>query len=270
MALIVSKRNLDKHTSENHILSTFGLNKSFKGVKALNDVNIAIKRGSITAFIGPNGSGKTTLLNVISGFLVADKGKREIILNGENIVALAPYKISKKGMGRTFQILRVFPQLPVMENILLALEEDKKEGIFYGLNPLVKYSSKDLEEIAITLLKDADLHMKINDLAGNLSHGQRRLLEIIRARALDASLYLFDEPTAGVFPEIKKRIIQLFKVWQKEGKTIIFVEHDMETVREAADRVIVLDKGKIIADGEPSTVLEEKLVINAYFGGTDD
>ncbi len=183
---------------------------------------------------------------------------------------MAPYKIAKKGMGRTFQIIRVFPQLSVMENMLLPLEEEKKEGFIYSINPFSKYSSKPLVEKAIEILKEVELQDKVNELAGNLSHGQRRLLEIVRARALDAELYLFDEPTAGVFPEIRERIIQLFKDWKKQGKTIIFVEHDMETVREAADRVIVLDKGKIIADGEPAVALEEKVVIDAYFGGAGD
>lgn len=274
MALTVEMANIaetnQKFGREIATLSITNLSKSFGGVKALDDINIQIPKRSISAIVGPNGSGKTTLLNVISGFLKPDKGQRKIVFNGINIVTLAPYKISKKGIGRTFQIIRVFPQLSVMENILAALEDAKKEGLFYGLNPFSKYSSKTLEKKAIELLSEIELQNKVDELAGNLSHGQRRLLEIMRTRALDAELYLFDEPTAGVFPEIRERIIRLFKGWQKKGKTIIFVEHDMETVREAADRVIVLDKGKIISDGDPAVVLEEKVVIDAYFGGVGD
>lgn len=257
-------------SSGNIILSTFGLSKSFDGVKALDNTYIDIKRTTITAIIGPNGSGKTTFLNVVSGFLEADRGKRGILFNGENIVALAPYKISKRGIYRTFQIIRVFPQLTVMDNMLLPLEYEKREGFFYSINPFSRYSSRSLEDKAIKLLEEVELQYKVKELAGNLSHGQRRILEIMRARALEADLYLFDEPTAGVFPEIRERIIRLFKDWKTKGKTIIFVEHDMETVREGADRVIVLDKGKIISDGDPAAVLEETIVVDAYFGGVDD
>jgi len=249
------------------LLSVVNLTKQFDGVKALDSLSFEIDEQTITAIIGPNGSGKTTLFNVICGFLRPDNGN--IIFNDKKITYFAPYKISKIGIGRTFQMIRIFPQITVMENMLLALQPERKEGLLYGLNPFIKHSDKELEEKANILLKMAELKDKSNEYAGNLSHGQRRLLEIMRAVALDADLYLFDEPTAGVFPEVRTRILDLFKSLKEQGKTIVFVEHNMETVREGAERVIVLDKGKIITDGKPAEVLDSKKVIEAYFGGED-
>jgi len=258
--------NLTTNTQQQTtILHLINITRTFDGVKALDSLSFEISKQSITAIIGPNGSGKTTLFNVITKFLKPDTGK--VIFKGKNITYLAPYKISNIGIGRTFQTIRIFPQITVMENMLLALEKGRIEGLFYGLNPFIKHSSKELERKAEELLSKVELKDKINEYAGNLSHGQRRLLEIMRAVALNADLYLFDEPTAGVFPEVRIRILTLFKSLKEEGKTIIFVEHNMETVREGAERVIVLDKGKIIADGEPKIALESEKVIEAYFGG---
>ncbi|MEO0267472.1 MAG: ABC transporter ATP-binding protein [candidate division WOR-3 bacterium] len=247
------------------ILKLINVSKSFGGVKALDSLNLEIMRQTINAIIGPNGSGKTTLLNVITKFLKPDTGK--IIFHGKDITYLLPHQIACIGIGRTFQIIRIFPQITVMENMLLALERGKVEGLFFGLNPFIKYSSKKFEEKAKELLGKVGLEDKINELAENLSHGERRLLEIMRAVALNADLYLFDEPAAGVFPEVRTRIFNLFKSLKEEGKTIIFVEHNMDAVQECAERVIVLDKGKIISDGKPEIVLKDKGVIKAYFGG---
>ena len=241
------------------------LTLSFYGLKALDSLSFQIEEQSITAIIGPNGSGKTTLLNTISGFLKPDAG--EIYFKGQNITHLAPYKVSKIGIGRTFQVLRLFPQLTVMENMLIALGMEKKEGVLYGINPFVRHSNIVLEEKADKLLSLVGLQSKVNEYAGNLSHGQRRLLEILRVVAINPDLYLFDEPTAGVFPELRTKILEIFRFLKNEGSTIIFVEHDMDAVRNGAERVIVLDAGKIIADGKPDVILESEPVIKAYFGG---
>jgi ABC-type branched-subunit amino acid transport system ATPase component len=164
-------------------------------------------------------------------------------------------------------MIRIFPQIRVMENMLLALETDKKEGLFCAMNPFGKYSSRSLEEKARKMLSLVELEKESDKYAGELSHGNRRLLEVLRTIALDADLFLFDEPTAGVFSEIKTRILELFRRLISQGKTVIFVEHNMDTVREAAERVIVLHKGKILADGRPESVLESQPVVEAYFGG---
>lgn len=253
-----------KNEKRKTILQVQDMTKSFDGVKALDSLSFEIEKQTITAIIGPNGSGKTTFFNVICKILKPDNGR--IFFNGENITYFDTHKISRIGIGRTFQTVRVFPQISVMENMLLALQPVRKEGLLYGLNPFIKHSDKELEEKAYKLLLMAELKDKSNEFAGNLSHGQRRLLEIMRAVALDADLYLFDEPTAGVFPEVRTRILNLFKNLKEQSKTVVFIEHNMETVREGAERVIVLDKGKIIADGKPDEVLDSKKVIEAYFG----
>ncbi|MEO0072224.1 MAG: ABC transporter ATP-binding protein [candidate division WOR-3 bacterium] len=251
--------------SEEIILKVQNLTKNFDGVKALDNLSFEIKKQSITAIIGPNGSGKTTLFNVICKLIEPDCG--EMFFNGRNITYFKTYQISRIGIGRTFQTIRIFPQLSVMENMLLALEKSKKEGLFYGFNFFIKHSISDLEEKALKLLAAVELTDKISEYAETLSHGQRKLLEIIRAVALDSELYLFDEPTAGVFTEVRKKILDLFKSLKEQGKTVIFIEHNMETVQKIAERVIVLDKGKIIGDGKPDEMLKSKAVIEAYFGG---
>jgi len=239
-------------------------------LKVLDNLSLEIEENVITAVVGPNGSGKTTLLNTLCGIVRPNMGK--IFFKSMEITRHPSYMISKLGIGRTFQNIRIFPQLTVLENVLLGLNYNIGRQLFSVLMKphMIKKEEKTKKEKAIKYLKVVGLEEKRDELAKNLSYGQRRLLEFIRAFATDAELILFDEPTAGVFPEIRERIIRLFKDWKKIGKTIIFVEHDMETVREAADRVIVLDKGKIIADGEPEFVLEEKVVIDAYFGGAGD
>ncbi|MEN9978749.1 MAG: ABC transporter ATP-binding protein [candidate division WOR-3 bacterium] len=247
------------------ILQLINVTRTFDGLKALDSLSLSINRRTITAIVGPNGSGKTTLFNVITGLLRPGAGT--IIFKGRNITYLAPDKIARSGIGRTFQAIRVFPQITVIENMLLALEKERIQGLFYGLNPFIRHSSEKLTAKAVELLSMVELRNKINEFAGDLSHGQRRLLEIMRAVALDADLYLFDEPTAGVFPEVRTRILNLFKLLKENGKTIIFVEHNMDAVLDGAQRVIVLDKGKIIADGEPGLVLENEKVVEAYFGG---
>lgn len=247
------------------ILEIKNITKTFGGVRALDNISLSITKETITAIIGPNGSGKTTLFNVINGFLKPDKGK--ITFKGKDITYLSPSKIARYGIGRTFQLIRVFPQMIVRDNLLLALENPLREGLLYGLNPFIRYDPGPLKEKAMNLLTMVDLQDMAEELPCNLSHGQRRLLEVMLAISLDPDLYLFDEPTAGVFQEIKDRIFELFRQLKGKGKTIIFIEHNMEVVKEIAEKVIVLDKGRVIAEGEPATVLEMSQVMEAYFGG---
>lgn len=246
------------------ILQLNKVTKNFNGMKTLDSITINVNKGEITAIIGPNGSGKTTMFNLISGFQKPDSGR--IFFNDKNITFLPPWTISKKGIARTFQLIRIFPMLTVIENILLALEQPSKESVFFGINPFVKYRSDNLEKVAIMLLSKAELLNKKDELSKSLSHGQSRLLEILRTIALDAKLYMFDEPMAGVFPEIRQRIVKMFRELQSSGKTVIFIEHNMEVVKEVAERVIVVNAGKVIADGIPSEVLCLPEVLTAYFG----
>lgn len=242
------------------------LSKNFGGVVALDRVSMTISPREIVAVIGPNGSGKTTLIDVISGFITPDSGA--ISWEGKQIQGLKADKVVKLGVARTFQLIRVLPQMTVKENLFLALERPQNEGVIRSFNPFFRYRTNELEEKAMELLRWSHLSDKCAALAGSLSHGQRRLLELTRAVALDARVYLLDEPSAGVFPELRTRMSAMLKDLRDRGKAILFVEHNMEMVRSTADRVIVLDSGSIVAEGPTQQTLANAAVLSAYFGGT--
>ena len=214
------------------ILRLKDVSKAFDGVRALDKVSFNIAVSSITAIVGPNGSGKTTLFNVLSGFLMPDKGR--IIFNDIDITKLASSKIPQLGIARTFQLIRIFPNLKVIENILLALERPYREGLIFGFNPFIRYSPRNIIAKALEILEIGDLVSKKDEYASHLSHGQRRILEILRTIALGGKLFLFDEPTAGVFPGLRERIIKILYNLKERGNTICFIEHNMDVVSEIA------------------------------------
>jgi len=205
------------------------------------------------------------VFNIISGFIPLDEGK--IYLDGEDITHMKPYQRALKGISRTFQIIRLFPKMTVLENMLEVMK-DSKEGILHSL--IQGRSLKTLEEKnkekAIELLKFVDLHAKTDELAGNLSYGQQKLLEIAKALASDPGILMLDEPGAGVNPTMLKKIEDLILKLKKNGKTRLFIEHDMEFVMRIADKVVVLDYGKEIAIGKPKEIQKNKKVIDAYLG----
>lgn len=241
------------------ILETKNLMKRFNGIHAVAQFSIGIEKGQITGIVGPNGSGKTTLINLLSGVLEIDGG--EVIIDGiEKLTRVLPHQVSSYGITRTFQNVRLFEQMTVLDNILVVVTE---RNVFSSLfEKHIEYHHKISEEV----LQKVGLWEKKNQLAVNLSYGQRKLLEIARTLAMKAEIYLFDEPFAGLFPEMRKIVASIIRELKQKNKTVILVEHDIGLIRELCDQIFVMDEGKLLAEGKPESVLKKRSVIEAYLG----
>jgi branched-chain amino acid transport system ATP-binding protein len=241
------------------IIETKNLVKRFNGVHAVDRLSIGFEKGQITGIIGPNGSGKTTLIDLLSGVLEMNSG--EIIIDGTEIITkMLPHKVSFCGITRTFQNIRLFEQMTVLDNILVVVTE---RNIFSSLfEKHTEYHHKIAEEV----LQEVSLLEKKNQLAINLSYGQRKLLEIARTLAMKAEVYLFDEPFAGLFPEMRRIVSFIIQELKQENKTVVLTEHDIGLIRELCDHIFVMDEGKLLAEGKPESVLEKREVIEAYLG----
>lgn len=245
------------------MLQIQNLKKYFGGVKAVNGCNFKINKGKITALIGPNGSGKTTVFNLISGILKSDSG--EIFLNKEKITNLDIAHISNKGVSRLFQHARLFNNLTVHENLLLALEtEDTK----FWKNLLLKNKIPEDKKDKIKKISElVGIEGFQNKLARNLSYGQKRLVELARAILKPHNILILDEPVAGVNPILRNKIAKVLIKLKNNGETILLIEHDMHFVlNHVADKVIVMDEGKVIAEGTPERIKNNKKVLEAYLG----
>ncbi|MEN9524165.1 MAG: hypothetical protein RL536_234 [Candidatus Parcubacteria bacterium] len=247
------------------LLSTNKLVKHFDGVYAVNKLSISFEPGKITSIVGPNGSGKSTLVNTLTGMHEIDDG--EVIIAGvEKLTRIRAYEVPFYGMTRTFQDVRLFEQMPVLDNILVVLTE---RSIWKAL--FEKHTKLHLEK-AEEVLKKVGLWEKRNELAKNLSYGQRKLLEIARVLAIvhsgvgDIEIIFFDEPFAGLFPEMIKTVVAVMKELREHGKTVVLIEHNMDLIRELSDHLYVLDAGQLLAEGNASEVLARKDVIEAYLG----
>jgi len=229
-------------------LEVADVQKSFGGVRAVNGVSLTLERGRIYGLIGPNGSGKTTLFNCITGLERCDDGR--IVLDGEPIRDLKPYQIAQRGVGRTFQMIRVFPELTALENLLV----------------VTTGSHQAAEARARELLAFVKLEGLAGEYAGNLSYGQQKLVEFVRMLMRDPSLVLLDEPAAGVNRTLLNELLDAVRRLRDAGKTVLLVEHDMKVVMGLCETVFVLDHGDKIAEGPPGVIQTDERVIEAYFG----
>ena len=251
------------------ILVADGVTRRFGGLTAVDVEHFEIQRGKITALIGPNGAGKTTFFNLLTGFDEPDSG--EWTFNGESLHGVPPYKVARKGMVRTFQLTKVLSRLKVIENMRLGATGQRGEKFFPSLfKGLWSTQEKDNTDRAMDLLARFKLDAKADDFAGSLSGGQRKLLEMARALMVDPELIMLDEPMAGVNPALKQSLLGHVKSLRDEGRTVLFVEHDMDMVRDISDWVVVMASGKIVAEGPPDTVMANQAVIDAYLGAHHD
>jgi len=230
------------------ILDVRGASKRFGGVTAVQRCSFAVERGKIVALVGPNGSGKTTLFNLITGVERIDEG--EIFFKGDRIDHLPPHKIARRGIGRTFQLIRVFPELTALENLLVVARQDWEPSY----------------RRALELLTFVKLDQLRGEFAGNLSYGQQRLLEFARVLMIDPDLILLDEPAAGINRNLLNDLLSALRDLRAGGKTVLIVEHDMKVVMDLAEKIFVLDHGEKLTEGAPATVLKDERVMEAYFG----
>jgi branched-chain amino acid transport system permease protein len=238
------------------VLDVKGLSKYFGGLKAVDEVDLAVKRGSVHALIGPNGSGKTTTLNVLSGLYKATAGR--VVLDGTDVTDMPPHQRAAAGLGRTFQNIRLFRSMTALENVVIGAE---RPG-----NALVGHGEDALNERAMSALTFVGLGTRANELISSFSYGHQRLIEIARALAANPTLLLLDEPAAGLNSSEKLELHELLKRIAAQGLTILIIDHDMTLVSEAAQHITVLNFGRRIADGESMAVLRHPDVVSAYLG----
>ena len=254
------------------LLEIKDLTKNFGGLAAVSNVNIALEENQLVGVIGPNGAGKTTLFNLITGVYEPSEGDvllksegKEHRLNGQK-----PYAIADLGLSRTFQNIRLFKDLTVLDNVLIAMNSKNKEGFLSSVLRLPAFYKQEetLREEALALLKIFDLQDKAENLAKNLPYGEQRRLEIVRALATKPKILFLDEPAAGMNPQETAELTILIRKIQEEFKiTILLIEHDMSLVMDVCERIYVLEYGRILAEGVPEEIKNNPEVIKAYLGG---
>ncbi|MCU0294454.1 MAG: ABC transporter ATP-binding protein [Candidatus Nanopelagicales bacterium] len=251
------------------ILIADGVMRHFGGLKAVDVEHVEIQRGTITALIGPNGAGKTTFFNLLTGFDRPNEGKWTF--EGHQLAGVRPHKVAKLGMVRTFQLTKALSRLTVMENMRLGAQHQRGEKLFASVFPFLWRSQEaEISERALRLLESFNLAAKQDDMAGSLSGGQRKLLEMARALMVEPDMVMLDEPMAGVNPALTQSLLDHIREVRDRGTTVLFVEHDMDMVRDISDWVIVMSQGKVIAEGPPHDVMGDEAVIDAYLGTHHD
>ena len=251
------------------ILVVDGVVRRFGGLTAVDVQHVEFQRGAITALIGPNGAGKSTFFNLLSGFDKADGGTWSY--EGATITNTPPHRLARKGMVRTFQLTKSLSRMKVIANMRLGAGNQKGEVMLASILPFTwRGQERQITAQAMELLARFNLAEKANDFAGSLSGGQRKLLEMARALMLKPDLIMLDEPMAGVNPALKQSLLDHIRDIREQGTTVVFVEHDMDMVRDVSDWVVVMAQGKVIAEGTPDTVMRDQRVIDAYLGAHHD
>lgn len=241
------------------------VSKSFGGIRALRQVSVEFPSRGITAIIGPNGAGKTTLIDVLTGFTTADTGR--CYLGNTETTAMRPYQTARLGVARTFQELGIIRQESVIANVMLAFPHQKGETLVGSITRFgVRRQEAYNRDSAVSVLQRVGLESKLQDRAGELSYGEQKLLALARCVATGAPVLLLDEPVAGVHPEMAEQIVSIMNALIDEGRGIIFIEHNIGVVRQAAERIIVMDRGSVVAEGIPQEVLARPEIMEAYVG----
>lgn len=236
------------------------LSKSFGGVRAVHRCTFSVSPRTVTALIGPNGAGKTTIFGIISGILRSDGGS--IILDGRDLTGLPAHRRARLGLARTFQLVRVFRNLTIRDNLILALDGEDDRFLRSAFREDRPGFARKLRETLDLVGLDKPIHTR----ADELSYGQTKLLELARALAKPHKLLMLDEPVAGVNPVLRNLFKELLRTLRDQGETILLIEHDMDFVRGVADHVIVMDQGSVLTEGPPEQVLRDKRVLEAYLG----
>lgn len=242
----------------------------FGGLTALDSVTFDIKEGEILGLIGPNGAGKTTCFNVMTGVYQATSG--EVRLQGRSVAKLKRHRITRLGIARTFQNIRLFKSMTVLENVMVGADAHSKVSFFDALFRTPRHRRNEAEGLASAkeLLDLVGVRAHHDELAANLSYGEQRRLEIARALATKPALLCLDEPAAGFNPAEKRELTRLIRKIRDQGNTVLLIEHDMRLVMEAADRIVVLEFGRKIAEGTPAEIRDNPAVIAAYLGVDED
>lgn len=248
------------------ILETEGLSMYFGGLKAVDDINMKVEQGQIFGVIGPNGAGKTTFFNVCTGNYTPTKGS--VMFDGQNITGLNPEQIAAKGMARTFQNIKLFNNMTVLDNVKIGFNLSMKTSLFDAILHTKKYKEdeKMCNEKGMEVLKKLDLDSLYDSKAGNLSYGTQRKVEIARAIAMNPQIILLDEPAAGMNPSETQQLSLFVSKLRDMGFTIVVIEHDMKFIMSICDRIMVMQYGKKLFEGTPLEVKNSQDVIDAYFG----